>query len=136
MPTPAIAYLTQTFRARAGIVISASHNPYTDNGIKLFSHAGTKLPDDVELEIEAELDKEMVSAEVLGKARRINDAQGRYVEFCKATIPRGLRLSHLHVVLDCAHGATYQVAPNVFQELGAKVDVIGASPDGVNINRV
>lgn len=134
MPTPAIAYLTQTFRARAGIVISASHNPYTDNGIKLFSHAGTKLPDDVELEIEAELDKEMVSAEVLGKARRINDAQGRYVEFCKATIPRGLRLSHLHVVLDCAHGATYQVAPNVFQELGAKVDVIGASPDGVNIN--
>lgn len=134
MPTPAIAYLAQTFRAQAGIVISASHNPYTDNGIKLFSHDGTKLPDDVELEIEAELDAEMMSAEVLGKARRIDDAQGRYIEFCKASIPRGLRLSNLHVVLDCAHGATYQVAPNVFTELGAKVDVIGASPDGVNIN--
>lgn len=134
MPTPAIAYLTQTFRAQAGIVISASHNPYTDNGIKLFSHAGTKLPDDIELEIEAELELEMTSAKVLGKARRINDAQGRYIEFCKASIPRGLRLSHLHVVLDCAHGATYQVAPNIFQELGAKVDVIGATPDGININ--
>lgn len=134
MPTPAIAYLTQTFRAQAGIVISASHNPYTDNGIKLFSHEGTKLPDEIELEIEVELDNEMSSADVLGKARRINDAQGRYIEFCKASIPRGLRLSHLHIVLDCAHGATYQVAPNVFSELGAKVEVIGASPDGININ--
>ena len=134
MPTPAIAYLTQTFRAQAGIVISASHNPYTDNGIKLFNHDGTKLPDDIELEIERELDMPMNSSDVLGKARRIDDAQGRYIEFCKASIPRGLRLSHLHVVLDCAHGATYQVAPNIFTELGAKVDAIGVSPDGMNIN--
>lgn len=134
MPTPAIAYLSQAFRAQAGIVISASHNPYFDNGIKLFSGKGTKLPDDIELEIEAELEKTMVSADQLGKARRIDDAKGRYIEFCKSTLPRGLKLNDYHIVLDCSHGATYQVAPSVFQELGAKVDVIHADPDGLNIN--
>lgn len=134
MPTPAIAYLSQAFRAQAGIVISASHNPYYDNGIKLFTGKGEKLPDEIEIEIEAELDKEMVSAEKLGKARRISDAQGRYIEYCKSTLPRGLKLNDYHIVLDCSHGATYQVAPNVFQELGAKVDVIHAAPDGLNIN--
>jgi phosphoglucosamine mutase len=134
MPTPAIAYLTQAFRAQAGIVISASHNPYFDNGIKLFSGAGTKLQDDIEMEIEAELEKAMLSAEQLGKAKRIDDAKGRYIEFCKSTLPRGLKLSGMKIVLDCAHGATYQVAPSVFQELGAQVDVIHASPDGFNIN--
>ncbi|MGH1438491.1 MAG: phosphoglucosamine mutase [Cellvibrionaceae bacterium] len=134
MPTPAIAYLSQAFRAQAGIVISASHNPYYDNGIKLFSGAGTKLPDEIELEIEAELEKTMVSADELGKARRIDDAKGRYIEFSKGTLPRGLKLNGYHVVLDCSNGATYQVAPSVFQELGAKVDVIHANPDGLNIN--
>ncbi len=134
MPTPAIAYLSQAFRAQAGIVISASHNPYYDNGIKLFTGKGEKLPDDIELEIEAELENEMVSAKRLGKARRIDDAQGRYIEYCKSTLPRGLKLNNYHIVLDCSHGATYQVAPNVFQELGAKVDVIHAAPDGLNIN--
>jgi phosphoglucosamine mutase len=134
MPTPAIAYLSQAFRAQAGIVISASHNPYYDNGIKLFTGKGEKLPDDIELEIEAELENEMVSAKRLGKARRIDDAQGRYIEYCKSTLPRGLKLNDYHIVLDCSHGATYQVAPNVFQELGAKVDVIHAAPDGLNIN--
>lgn len=134
MPTPAIAYLSQAFRAQAGIVISASHNPYYDNGIKLFSGAGTKLPDEIELEIEAELEKTMVSADELGKARRIDDAKGRYIEFSKGTLPRGLKLNDYHVVLDCSNGATYQVAPSVFQELGAKVDVIHANPDGLNIN--
>jgi phosphoglucosamine mutase len=134
MPTPAIAYLTQAFRAQAGIVISASHNPYYDNGIKLFSSKGTKLPDEIELEIEAELEKTMVSAEQLGKARRIEDAKGRYIEFCKSTLPRGLKLNGLKIVLDCSHGATYQVAPSVFQELGAEIDVIHADPDGFNIN--
>ncbi|MFT7491670.1 MAG: phosphoglucosamine mutase [Pseudohongiellaceae bacterium] len=134
MPTPAIAYLSQAFRAQAGIVISASHNPYCDNGIKLFTGKGEKLPDGIELEIEAELEKEMVSSERLGKARRISDAQGRYIEYCKSTLPRGLKLNEYHIVLDCSHGATYQVAPNVFQELGAKVDVIHAAPDGLNIN--
>jgi len=134
MPTPAIAYLTQAFRAQAGIVISASHNPYFDNGIKLFSGSGTKLPDDIEREIEVELEKTMVSADELGKARRIDDAKGRYIEFCKSTLPRGLKLTGYHVVLDCSNGATYQVAPSVFQELGAKVDVIHAKPDGLNIN--
>lgn len=134
MPTPAIAYLTQAFRAQAGIVISASHNPYYDNGIKLFSSNGTKLSDDIEHEIEEELEKTMVSAESLGKARRINDAKGRYIEFCKGTLPRGLKLSGMRIVLDCANGATYQVAPNVFQELGADVNVIHAEPDGHNIN--
>lgn len=134
MPTPAIAYLTQAFRAQAGIVISASHNPYYDNGIKFFCSKGAKLPDAVELEIEAELDKVMTSAEQLGKARRIGDAVGRYVEFCKGTLPRTMNLSGLKVVLDCANGATYQVAPSVFREMGATVDVIHASPDGFNIN--
>ena len=134
MPTPAIAYLAQAFRAQAGIVISASHNPYYDNGIKLFSGEGTKLPDEVELEIEAELEKTMVSSEQLGKARRIDDAKGRYIEFCKSTLPRGLKLSGMSIVLDCSHGATYQVAPSIFQELGATVDVIHAEPDGFNIN--
>ncbi len=134
MPTPAIAYLTETLRAQAGIVISASHNAYCDNGIKLFSSEGTKLPDELELEIEAELDKTMVSADALGKARRIEDARGRYIEFCKASIPRELKLNSLHIVVDCAQGATYQVAPNVFMELGAQVDVIHAQPDGLNIN--
>lgn len=134
MPTPAIAYLSQAFRAQAGIVISASHNPYYDNGIKLFSGAGSKLPDEIELEIEAELEKTMVSADKLGKARRIEDAKGRYIEFSKGTLPRGLKLSGYHVVLDCSNGATYQVAPSVFLELGAKVDVIHAQPDGLNIN--
>ncbi len=134
MPTPAIAYLTQAFRAQAGIVISASHNAYYDNGIKFFCGNGCKLPDDIESEIEAELEKTMTSAEQLGKARRINDAMGRYVEFCKGTIPRSVKLPHLRIVLDCANGATYQVAPNVFRELGATVDVINANPDGININ--
>jgi phosphoglucosamine mutase len=134
MPTPAIAYLTQAFRAQAGIVISASHNPYYDNGIKFFCGEGAKLPDNVEADIEAELEKAMSSAEHLGKARRISDAAGRYVEFCKGTLPRNITLSHLKIVLDCANGATYQVAPNVFRELGASVDVIHASPDGLNIN--
>ncbi|MGS2718137.1 phosphoglucosamine mutase [Eionea flava] len=134
MPTPAIAYLTQAFRAQAGIVISASHNPYYDNGIKFFCSKGAKLPDSVEAAIEAELANVMTSAEHLGKARRINDAVGRYVEFCKGTIPRSMNLSNLKVVLDCANGATYQVAPSVFRELGATVDVIHAEPDGFNIN--
>lgn len=135
MPTPAIAYLTQAFRARAGIVISASHNPYYDNGIKLFGSEGCKIFDDIELEIEAELEEAMASASSLGKAHRINDARGRYIEFCKSTLPRELKLNYLHVVLDCSNGATYQVAPSVFQELGARVEVIHAEPDGLNINR-
>ena len=134
MPTPAIAYLTPAFRAQAGIVISASHNPYYDNGIKFFCGKGCKLPDSVEAEIEAEIDKVMSSSERLGKARRIADAAGRYIEFCKGTIPRNIKLHGLTIVLDCANGATYQVAPSIFQELGATVDVIHASPDGLNIN--
>ena len=136
MPTPAVAYLTRTLRADAGIVVSASHNPYEDNGIKFFDGDGNKLPDDVELEIEAELGSEMlcVPSGELGKASRIDDAAGRYIEFCKASVNRGFRLSGLKVVLDCAHGATYHVAPGVFEELGASVEVIGASPDGFNIN--
>ncbi len=134
MPTPAIAYLTQAFRAQAGIVISASHNPYCDNGIKFFSAKGEKLPDDVERDIESELEKTMTSAESLGKAMRINDAAGRYIEFCKGTIPRSMRLQGVKIVLDCANGATYQVAPSVFNELGATVDVLAYNPDGLNIN--
>lgn len=136
MPTPAIAYLTRTFRAEAGIVISASHNPYYDNGIKFFSHNGTKLPDEVELAIEAMMDQPMdcVASNKLGKARRITDAAGRYIEFCKSTFPTELSLEGLRIVLDCAHGATYHIAPAVFQELGAEVITIGASPDGLNIN--
>lgn len=137
MPTPAVAYLTRTYRANAGIVISASHNPYHDNGIKFFSSEGLKLPDEIELEIESWLDKDLqvVAPDLLGKAKRIDDAVGRYVECCKATIPSSMNLNNLKVVLDCAHGATYQVAPYVFRELGADVEAIGVQPDGLNINR-
>lgn len=136
MPTPAVAYLTRALRAQAGIVISASHNPFYDNGIKFFSSLGTKLPDDIEHAIEAELDKPMQVMESarLGKALRINDAAGRYVEFCKSTFPNHLDLRGIKIVLDCAHGATYHVAPPVFHELGAEVVAIGNKPDGLNIN--
>lgn len=136
MPTPAVAYLTRAFRAEAGVVISASHNPYYDNGIKFFSQDGTKLPDEVELEIEAELDQPMscVESAKLGKASRIDDAPGRYIEYCKSSFPGELSLDGLKIVLDCAHGATYHIAPSVFRELGADVVVIGCSPDGLNIN--
>lgn len=136
MPTPAIAYLTRTFRASAGIVISASHNPHHDNGIKFFSADGAKLDDDLEAEIESWLDKSIEVCEPgeLGKASRISDAPGRYVEFCKSTVPNEFTLDNLKLVLDCAHGATYHVAPKVFRELGAQVFVIGAEPDGLNIN--
>lgn len=136
MPTPAVAYLTRALRAQAGIVISASHNPYYDNGIKFFSAQGTKLPDDVEFAIEAEIAKPMqvMESAKLGKARRVDDAAGRYVEFCKSTFPNHLDLRGLKIVLDCAHGATYHVAPNVFHELGAEVIAIGNHPDGLNIN--
>ncbi|MGH1471523.1 MAG: phosphoglucosamine mutase [Cellvibrionaceae bacterium] len=134
MPTPAIAYLTRTFQAQAGIVISASHNPYHDNGIKFFSGQGTKLPDDIEVAIEEQMKKPMVTSDWLGKARRIEDAQGRYIEFCKGTMPWGFSLQGLKIVLDCANGATYHIAPAVFRELGAEVITIGASPNGTNIN--
>lgn len=136
MPTPAIAYLTQTFRAEAGIVISASHNPYYDNGIKFFSSEGTKLPDDVELAIEAELDKELVCVDSseLGKASRMEDAAGRYIEFCKSTFPKNLNLAKLKIVVDCANGATYHIAPAVFKELGADIIAMGVDPNGTNIN--
>ena len=136
MPTPGIAYLTKTFRAEAGIVISASHNPFYDNGIKFFSQNGEKLPDAVELAIEAELDKEMgcVESAKLGKATRIDDAAGRYIEFCKSNFPSQHSLNGFKIVVDCAHGATYHIAPNVFRELGAEVIEIGTSPNGTNIN--
>jgi phosphoglucosamine mutase len=136
MPTPAIAYLTRTYRANAGIVISASHNPYQDNGIKFFSSDGLKLDDSVELEIESWLEKdlEVVAPNLLGKAKRIDDAMGRYVECCKGTIPSSMSLDGMNIVLDCAHGATYQVAPYVFKELGANVETIGVEPNGLNIN--
>lgn len=136
MPTPAVAYLTRALRAQAGIVISASHNPFYDNGIKFFSSLGTKLPDDIEHAIEAELDKPMqiMESAKLGKVRRIDDAAGRYIEFCKSTFPNTLDLRGLKIVLDCAHGATYHVAPPVFHELGAEIVVIGNHPNGVNIN--
>ena len=136
MPTPAIAYLTRALRAQAGIVISASHNPFEDNGIKFFSSLGTKLPDDIEHAIEAELDKPMsVMASLdLGRVKRIDDAAGRYIEFCKSTFPNDQDLRGLKIVLDCAHGATYHVAPPVFHELGAEVIAIGNQPNGVNIN--
>ena len=137
MPTPAIAYLTSTFHAQAGIVISASHNSYHDNGIKFFSEQGTKLPDDVELAIEQEIANPLVTvdSDKLGKAERIGDAAGRYIEFCKRMIPSGMDLGKLRVVVDCAHGATYHVAPSVFRELGAQVIAIGVSPNGLNINQ-
>lgn len=137
MPTPAIAYLTQTLRANAGIVISASHNLFEDNGIKFFSAEGGKLPDSVELAIEEQIERQLetVPSVKLGKAVRINDAAGRYIEFCKSTIPSMTRLSGLKIVVDCAHGATYHIAPNVFSELGAKVVALGDKPDGFNINQ-
>ncbi|MBA6063191.1 phosphoglucosamine mutase [Pseudomonas mosselii] len=136
MPTPAIAYLTRTFHAEAGIVISASHNPHDDNGIKFFSGAGTKLPDEVELMIEELLDQPMnvVESGKLGKVSRINDAAGRYIEFCKSSVPSSTSFEGLKIVVDCAHGATYKVAPSVFRELGADVTVLHAAPDGLNIN--
>jgi len=136
MPTPAIAYLTRTLHAKAGIVISASHNPYYDNGIKFFSAAGTKLPDEVEQAIEAQLEQEMICNESadLGKAVRVKDAEGRYIEFCKSTIPYATSLKGLKVVIDCAHGAGYWVGPSVLRELGAEVIAIGNKPDGLNIN--
>jgi phosphoglucosamine mutase len=136
MPTPAIAYLTRTLHASAGIVISASHNAYVDNGIKFFSADGTKLDDEVELAIEAMIDTPMqtVGSHALGRAERVTDAAGRYIEFCKSTIPYGVSLQGMKVVVDCAHGATYHVAPNVFEELGAEVITIGCEPDGLNIN--
>ncbi len=136
MPTPAIAYLTRTFNASAGIVISASHNPYQDNGVKFFSGDGAKLDDDVEVAIEAELEApmQMVASNKIGKVSRINDAAGRYIEFCKSCFPSRLNLKGLKIVLDCAHGATYHVAPDVFRELGAEVIALGTEPDGYNIN--
>jgi phosphoglucosamine mutase len=137
MPTPAVAYLTRALRLQAGIVISASHNPFEDNGIKFFSGDGNKLPDAVEQAIETRLDEPldvMPSAE-LGRARRINDAAGRYIEFCKSTFPNDLNLRGLKLVVDCAHGATYHIAQHVFHELGADVIPIGVQPDGTNINR-
>ena len=136
MPTPAIAYLTRTFRAEAGIVISASHNPYYDNGIKFFSAQGTKLPDNIEEAIEAMLDQPMdcVESADLGKASRISDAAGRYIEFCKSTFPAHLGLDGYKIVVDCANGATYHIAPNVLRELGAEVIEIGTDPNGININ--
>ncbi|WP_250655156.1 phosphoglucosamine mutase [Alkalimarinus coralli] len=137
MPTPAIAYLTRTFRASAGIVISASHNPHYDNGIKFFSQEGFKLDDALEHKIESLLDGdiEVVESAHLGKASRIEDAAGRYVEFCKSTVPYNMSLEGLNIVLDCAHGATYHVAPSVFAELGANVTTLGVEPNGLNINK-
>lgn len=137
MPTPAIAYLTRTFRAEAGIVISASHNPFDDNGIKFFSTEGTKLPDEVEEAIEREMEKPITCVESaeLGRASRIVDAAGRYIEFCKGTFPSELSLNGLKIVVDCANGATYHIAPNVLRELGATVIAIATQPDGMNINK-
>src|SRR5690625_1708262 len=136
VPTPAVAYLTRTLRLSAGLVISASHNPYYDNGIKFFSAQGMKLPDEVELAIERHLDEPIgcVSSDKLGRASRINDAAGRYIEFCKSTFPNDLNLSGFKIVVDAAHGAAYHIAPYVFRELGAEVVEIGCSPDGFNIN--
>lgn len=136
MPTPGIAFLTKNTRARGGIVISASHNPYYDNGIKFFSADGTKLPDDIELDIEKEIDQPMKSVQSrhLGKALRISDAARRYIEFCKSRFNSDIDLKNLKVVIDCAHGAAYHIAPKVFEELGAEVTTIGVEPDGLNIN--
>lgn len=137
MSTPGVAYLTRTFRAAAGIVITASHNPYEDNGIKFLSADGDKLPDELELAIEAELEKPLITvgAGSLGKAKRVEDAAGRYIEFCKGTIPSVMNFRGLKLVVDCAHGATYNTAPYVFEELGAEVIPMGNLPDGLNINR-
>jgi len=136
MPTPGVAYLTTTFRACAGIVISASHNKYSDNGLKFFARDGFKLPDELELRIEKQLDQPMetVPASELGKAFRISDAPGRYIEFCKSSLASSVSLQGLKIVLDCANGATYYTAPSVFKELGAEIIVIGNNPDGFNIN--
>lgn len=136
MPTPAVAYLTRALRLQAGVVISASHNPFEDNGIKFFSEGGQKLPDSVEEAIEARLDQPIVTVEArqLGRARRIEDAAARYIEFCKSTFPNRLDLRGLRIVVDCAHGATYHIAPHVLHELGAEVIAIGNAPDGFNIN--
>lgn len=136
MPTPGIAYLTRTLRAQAGIVISASHNPYYDNGIKFFSVQGTKLPDEIEQKIERHIDSPMTTVESskLGKAKRVVDAAGRYIEFCKASVPTRLDFSGMRIIVDCAHGATYHIATHVFSEVGAEVVTIGAEPDGLNIN--
>ncbi|HUG58458.1 MAG TPA: phosphoglucosamine mutase [Candidimonas sp.] len=136
VPTPAVAYLTRALRLVAGIVISASHNPYQDNGIKFFSAQGMKLPDELEAEIEAAIDEPLgcVSSEALGRARRIDDAAGRYIEFCKSTFPNELDLSGMSIVVDAANGAAYNIAPHVFRELGAEVFAIGCQPDGFNIN--
>lgn len=137
MTTPGVAYLTRTFRANAGIVITASHNPYQDNGIKFFSAEGDKLPDEVELAIEAELEKPIhtVDSSRLGKVKRVEDANGRYIEFCKASIPATMSFRNLKIVVDCANGATYNTAPHVFEELGATVTRLGTDPDGFNINQ-
>ena len=137
MPTPAIAYLTRTFHAQAGIVISASHNPYYDNGIKFFSSLGEKLSDKIELEIEAMVDAPLVTVDsnLLGKAHRVADAAGRYIEFCKSTVSSKIDFSQLKIVVDCANGATYHIAPEVLKELGADVIVMGVEPDGLNINQ-
>lgn len=136
MPTPAIAYLTQTFSCDAGVVISASHNPHSDNGIKFFSASGHKISDEIELAVEAAFEEpiKIVDSASLGKAKRIDDAAGRYIEFCKSTYSGYRKLDGLKVVLDCANGATYHIAPSVFKELGAEVITIGAEPDGLNIN--
>jgi len=137
IPTPAVAYLTRALRLVAGIVLSASHNPYQDNGIKFFSAQGMKLPDEIEADIEAALDEPLgcVSSEGLGRARRMGDAQGRYIEFCKSTFPNDLDLNGMTIVVDAAHGAAYNIAPHVFRELGAEVHAIGVNPDGFNINK-
>ncbi len=136
MPTPAVSYLTRTFRAQAGIVISASHNPFQDNGIKFFGADGFKLPDEIEHEIERHLDLDVVTSESidLGRAHRVTDAAGRYIEFCKGTLPYGFSLAGVTLVVDCAHGATYHVAPDVLRELGATVHELGVQPNGININ--
>lgn len=136
MPTPAVALMTRSHNADAGIVISASHNPFYDNGIKFFSASGAKLPDATELEIEAELEKPLatVSSRDIGKVQRVVDAAGRYIEFCKSTVPEGFSLRGLRIAIDCAHGATYSIAPSVLGELGANVSAIGVQPDGFNIN--
>ncbi len=136
IPTPAVAYLTRTLRLQAGIVISASHNPFEDNGIKFFSATGAKLPDEIEYAIEAGVDGEIKieSSDQLGKARRLDDAVGRYIEFCKGTFPSAMNLRGMKIVVDCAHGATYHIAQSVFHELGAEVVAIGVAPDGKNIN--
>lgn len=136
IPTPAVAYLTRALRLQAGVVISASHNPFYDNGIKFFSAGGAKLPDAMEAEIEARLEEPMgcVDSARLGRARRINDAAGRYIEFCKSTFPNELDLRGMRIALDCAHGAAYNIAPSVFHELGAELVTVGVEPNGLNIN--